>query len=565
MNEKGKIIIVSGPSASGSSTVIDLLVTKYKNYELAKTAITRAPRLYEETDTDYVFLSNDEFEEKISKNEFLEYEKYAEFYYGTLKKPIYDRIKKSINVVVRTDIESAIKVKKNCPEAILVFIMPPDITSTLNNLISRGSEDEAIRHRFSVYEKNAYSALKADILLVNNDSAQTAYELTTIIERPQTADSVYDKNVETVIKFKKNIKRHLDNVQRKSTNFDGKSYVFISYSTVNQSEAIALKEILNSQGINTWIAPDDIPAGDGYSRVIVKAIKNCSCLVLLLSPAAQTSKWVPREVERAVNYGKKIIPIQIEKVELNEEFELYIGKLQSTAVADINLNDIEIKNALKSISTCIRYSYTDFLEKGSDNQIGEIVLLGKYQQSYSSGLFETPLEWIVIAKEDNKLLLISRRCIDVKVFDQSINSFQQSTPWRDCSLRKWLNSYFFEHAFSIKEKEYILASKISNDGNEESCIGGTEDTVDSVFLLSTTEVRRFLTNKKERIGYGTEFANEQYMNEDNSQGLRWWLRSPGYYDYRASIVCENGKIDCDGFSVNRNGVAVRPAIWVKIK
>ena len=91
-------------------------------------------------------------------------------------------------------------------------------------------------------------------------------------------------------------------------------YAFISYSSKNQLMADAFRNLLNSKGIDTWMAPGDIPAGSSYMKEINNALKNCSCLVLLLSNAAQGSEWVIKEVERAVNYHKNIIPIKIEEV-----------------------------------------------------------------------------------------------------------------------------------------------------------------------------------------------------------------------------------------------------------
>ena len=73
-------------------------------------------------------------------------------------------------------------------------------------------------------------------------------------------------------------------------------YVFISYSSKNQSSADALRNLFDSEGINTWMAPGDIPAGSSYMKEITNALKNCSCLLLLLSFASQKSTCVLREV-----------------------------------------------------------------------------------------------------------------------------------------------------------------------------------------------------------------------------------------------------------------------------
>ncbi|MBR4050472.1 MAG: toll/interleukin-1 receptor domain-containing protein [Clostridia bacterium] len=83
-------------------------------------------------------------------------------------------------------------------------------------------------------------------------------------------------------------------------------YAFISYSTKNKDSADGIKSLFNKNGIETWMAPNDIPAGSKYAEVISKALKNCSCLVLLLTNNSQNSLWVAKKVERAINYKKVI-------------------------------------------------------------------------------------------------------------------------------------------------------------------------------------------------------------------------------------------------------------------
>lgn len=131
-------------------------------------------------------------------------------------------------------------------------------------------------------------------------------------------------------------------------------YVFISYSTKNQAFADAVKDLFTKNNIKTWMAPGDIPVGRKYPEIITKALRDCSCLVLLLSDASQNSIWVPKEVERAINYKKPIVPLQLESVTLNDEFELYISTDQIIAIRKIDETSEEIQKLL----TCVR-CYTD--------------------------------------------------------------------------------------------------------------------------------------------------------------------------------------------------------------
>lgn len=167
-------------------------------------------------------------------------------------------------------------------------------------------------------------------------------------------------------------------------------YAFISYSSKNQITADAFRNLLNSKGIDTWMAPGDIPAGSSYMKEINNALKNCCCLVLLLSNAAQGSEWVIKEVERAVNYHKIIIPIKIEDVILNDEFEFVLGSYQVVAVHKIDYESDEIKKVLNSIQAATNINKDNLsadvliskkennYETCQDIQIGTIID-GKYQ------------------------------------------------------------------------------------------------------------------------------------------------------------------------------------------
>ena len=97
------------------------------------------------------------------------------------------------------------------------------------------------------------------------------------------------------------------------------------------------------------MAPGDIPPGSTYAGVINRAVKKCACFILLLSNNAQGSIWVAKEVERAVNYRKHIIPVQIEDVVLNDDFELYISTNHIIAVPKIDESSKEIKTLLDSV------------------------------------------------------------------------------------------------------------------------------------------------------------------------------------------------------------------------
>lgn len=127
------------------------------------------------------------------------------------------------------------------------------------------------------------------------------------------------------------------------------SYVFISYSTQNQTEADLLRTFLNRNGLLTWMAPYDIPTGSDYTTEIPLAIKECSCFIVLLSNSAQSSTWVTKEVERAIHFGRIIIPIKIEIMETNEKFSFMLGNIQCITINQIDNSQEELLNLIARI------------------------------------------------------------------------------------------------------------------------------------------------------------------------------------------------------------------------
>ena len=126
-------------------------------------------------------------------------------------------------------------------------------------------------------------------------------------------------------------------------------YVFISYSSKNRDIADAFKNLLNKNNIDTWMAPHDIPVGSKYASVIGKSIKNCSCFLLLLTHDSQGSIWVAKEVERAINYKKIIVPVQLEDVILNDEFEMYLSTDQILAIKTIDDSTNEMQELIVTL------------------------------------------------------------------------------------------------------------------------------------------------------------------------------------------------------------------------
>lgn len=143
MNNNGIILIVSGPSGVGKGTVCSRLVDKYPDeYVLSISATSRKPRGLEVDGKEYFFKTKEEFEHMISEGKFLEYAQYVGNYYGTPLEWVKDKLDKGVNVILEIDVQGGFQVKKKCPGAVTIFVMPPDKKELLKRLGGRGTENQ---------------------------------------------------------------------------------------------------------------------------------------------------------------------------------------------------------------------------------------------------------------------------------------------------------------------------------------------------------------------------------------------------------------------------------------
>ena len=192
---------------------------------------------------------------------------------------------------------------------------------------------------------------------------------------------------------------------------------------------------------------------------------------------------------------------------------------------------------------------------------GDVITFGHYEQDNDLSDGAEAIEWQVLTEKEGSMLLISRCGLDGLPYH---TSFEETT-WESCRLREWLNSTFFETAFTDTERDVIEKVINRTPENPEAGTDGGEDTEDRIFLLSIDEVLRYFPSVKDRTCTATDYAKGKgvlvdWINEDNSF---WWLRSPGYSPYSAAIVYSNGLLYIDGSTVTNSSRVVRPALWLK--
>ena len=198
--------------------------------------------------------------------------------------------------------------------------------------------------------------------------------------------------------------------------------------------------------------------------------------------------------------------------------------------------------------------------------VGDIIVFGAYEQDNNTSNGKEDIEWLVLAKEDNKILVISDKALDCKPYNQS----RDYVTWETCSLRNWLNNDFINAAFTAEERAMIPTVTVSADMNPEYNTNPGNATKDKVFLLSIVEAEKYFTSDEARKCVPTEYAisNGASTSDSYTKGGKatclWWLRSPGFDQFIAAYVNYFGPVLRYGRSVGNVSNSVRPAMWITI-
>lgn len=182
MNEKGLLLVISGPSGAGKGTVCSAYLKEHSECALSVSATTRSPRPGEEDGVNYYFMSREEFREKIKNDGFLEHAVFCDNYYGTPKDAVMQMIDSGRDVILEIEVQGAMQVRAHYPEAVFIFVVPPTMEELENRLRGRGTEsDEVVRSRLDRAKEEFNYTHKYNYILVNDTVENAVKRLDAII------------------------------------------------------------------------------------------------------------------------------------------------------------------------------------------------------------------------------------------------------------------------------------------------------------------------------------------------------------------------------------------------
>lgn len=179
--EKGTLFVVSAPSGCGKGTILRPILEASDRIYYSVSATTRQPRSEDVDGVTYRFMTKEGFETLISENGFFEYAKYCDNYYGTPKAPVLEHLENGDDVILEIETQGAFNIKKEMPEAVLIFILPPSLKELRRRLEKRGSENsEVIDKRMSEAAREISLAKDYDYVIINDGIEEAIEDFKTV-------------------------------------------------------------------------------------------------------------------------------------------------------------------------------------------------------------------------------------------------------------------------------------------------------------------------------------------------------------------------------------------------
>lgn len=203
MKRRGLLVVVSGFSGAGKGTLMKKLMEAYDNYALSVSMTTRKPRLGETEGKEYFFVTEENFLKEVSAEGLIEYAQYCGNYYGTPRAYVEKQLDAGKDVILEIEIQGALKIKEKFPDALLLFVMPPNVAELKKRLTGRGTESEEVIHKRLLRAGEESEGIENYDYIVINDKLETCVkELHSIVN---AARSTPERNEEFIINIKKEL------------------------------------------------------------------------------------------------------------------------------------------------------------------------------------------------------------------------------------------------------------------------------------------------------------------------------------------------------------------------
>ena len=197
------IIVISAPSGTGKTTIVRELIKNNENLVASVSYTTRKKRANEIDGKDYAFVSSELFSSMVEEKSFLEHAKVFDCFYGTPKKEVEDSLNKGLNVILEIDWQGAMQIKRERPDCLMLFIIPPSKEELMFRLRKRATDsDNEIRLRFDEALNDINQYENFDKVFINEDVRSTVQAINAFIKNPSKVGSLNDDVMKIIHSFR---------------------------------------------------------------------------------------------------------------------------------------------------------------------------------------------------------------------------------------------------------------------------------------------------------------------------------------------------------------------------
>lgn len=198
--KKGTLFVISAPSGTGKGTIVSRILADDPSIHFSVSATTRSAREGETDGVNYYFITRDEFRKLADSGGMLEYAEFCGNFYGTPKKPVFDKLSEGHDVILEIETVGAMKVKNACPEAVGIFILPPSLAELRRRLEKRATDsEEVIARRIAEAKSEIEKSPDYDFVIVNDDLEKAVEDIKAVMKAAKNMSKTNHETIEGVL------------------------------------------------------------------------------------------------------------------------------------------------------------------------------------------------------------------------------------------------------------------------------------------------------------------------------------------------------------------------------